>query len=1611
MNLTFDYYHNLQETELYLCNPDGRELFPLVGYDRTLTLRFNDLSELKFNCYATTTSSDGTVVAIDAYDYVQTRRLVFVTGIGWFVIKNVTEQDNGIVKYKEVSCESLQATFKDRGFYCEEKVYYFFNPSDPYDANYDPDNEASIPSVMGQLYQQLGIKQSLSQGLSDPVTPYSDWTITYINSALTGKGRNFKESTSYGYEWMVKDVEEAFEVVILFDFYYKTIHVMLPSEVTSMSSVIYTFSNFMKDVEIEEDAENIVTVMSCNGDNCDIRAVNPTGTNYICDFSYYMDSAGKWMSSSLKTKINQWIAAVNAAKSNYENKVLQLRTAYANLASVNSSAQEISKIYTDLAAAVARKSVAISENSASTLYGIVWAETVNIGERSADPTSSVYSTDLAASKQITAYKDMPTFNENTRTWSCSGASHTGTLNECYAYVDGNNNQYLYFIDSSNNTSYCKLEGKATINPTTYATEYSCKGFKRYIDLNIANVWTSRYDSKRQALQSSKASYEATIASLQSQLESISSSLNILNYFSSSPTLLKELMCYWIEGEYTNDNIAVLEDTTQAEAIDLANELRDSGAIELAKVCQPKLQFSLSSVDCTKQYEFRDQMAALELGKIITVEKEEGLWYYPALLEIEYDLDHTDTFSLKFANALRLDDWGYTYGDLISSASSTSRQVAANWQNMMAYSKDREVLSSLIKEPLSSTLRAAFANAVNQEFTIDETGILGRKFANSSNNSFVNEQMRIINNVILFTDDNWDTAKTALGKIYYTDSNNNLVTAYGLIGETIIGSLIMSEKMKIVNSDNTITLDSQGITIRKTVDGTTTETFRATPQGDLTIRGNIAGGSININSNFLVDSSGNVTIKRGSININNNFIVDSSGNVELNGNITWGTGASPTQILYATTALTAPTSGTSWSSYPATGTGWHRTYTSGDKYGTYTYDGGASWTTAFQINGETVNVMYLYYRSSSSTAPSTPSYTGGTLPTGWKLVPQTLSASNPYNYVSQCTVTNGVYGSWSSPALWATFSVDGDDGDTIKVAYLFYRSSSSSAPSAPSYTGDALPSGWSETPLALTSTYKYVYISECTVTNGTYGTWSTPTLWAKYGAVIQVKYLYYRNTTSTAPSAPSYSGGTLPTGWSDTPYSVSNTYQYVFVSQCTITDGSYGTWSTPTLWAKYGKNGTDGNDGNDGDTIYTVFMYYRKDSSSAPSTPSYSGSGSIPSGWSFTPYSVSTSYHYVFVSQCTITNGVWGTWSAPTCWAKYGDNGSDASVTDINVFNALTSNGTMYGCFTAQNSKLYINAAYIKSGQVDADLVLAGEVSASNIVATGGSIGGLTITGKLYFGGDSTYYISANYNDQNYYLFLPGLKIDVASGAVFSGTLSAATGSFSGDISAATGTFSGGISGELKDGIKVGTNGSCTLNSYNSGHGNTGFTLAYDSGTYLRMGQQSQGNEVWLYSSRYLTLQGGTSNSGEILLRSPYIVIGNQNSTDTTTEGRLYGNWYLNGGTTAVTSDANLKNTIADLSDAYSSMFDHLRPVTFKYNNGTSDRLHIGFIAQEVYSAMEEAQLPSQAFGGYVRHVEEDESIVYYLRYEEFIALNTREIQKLKARVARLEGLLGGSENE
>jgi hypothetical protein len=103
-----------------------------------------------------------------------------------------------------------------------------------------------------------------------------------------------------------------------------------------------------------------------------------------------------------------------------------------------------------------------------------------------------------------------------------------------------------------------------------------------------------------------------------------------------------------------------------------------------------------------------------------------------------------------------------------------------------------------------------------------------------------------------------------------------------------------------------------------------------------------------------------------------------------------------------------------------------------------------------------------------------------------------------------------------------------------------------------------------------------------------------------------------------------------------------------------------------------------------------------------------------------------------------------------------------------------------------------------------------------------------------------------------------------------------------------------------------------------------------------------------------------------------------------------------------TSDRNAKNSIEDLPEKYMAVLENVRARRFKMNDGTSDRYHAGFIAQEVEEAMKIAGVDSTEFAGFVKAVDHDGNDIYMLRYDEFVALNTRQIQLLKARVAELE---------
>lgn len=133
-----------------------------------------------------------------------------------------------------------------------------------------------------------------------------------------------------------------------------------------------------------------------------------------------------------------------------------------------------------------------------------------------------------------------------------------------------------------------------------------------------------------------------------------------------------------------------------------------------------------------------------------------------------------------------------------------------------------------------------------------------------------------------------------------------------------------------------------------------------------------------------------------------------------------------------------------------------------------------------------------------------------------------------------------------------------------------------------------------------------------------------------------------------------------------------------------------------------------------------------------------------------------------------------------------------------------------------------------------------------------------------------------------------------------------------------------------------------------------------------------------------------------------------------------------------TSDRNQKHNEMELDgEQATALIMCARPVTYKYNNGTSGRTHWGLIAQDVEALLYALGIDTTDFAGFVKSPKEqvDERTgelspvldkdgnpiyEYGLRYEEFVApliktvqIQQRRIDSLEERIRKLEDMIGG----
>lgn len=118
-------------------------------------------------------------------------------------------------------------------------------------------------------------------------------------------------------------------------------------------------------------------------------------------------------------------------------------------------------------------------------------------------------------------------------------------------------------------------------------------------------------------------------------------------------------------------------------------------------------------------------------------------------------------------------------------------------------------------------------------------------------------------------------------------------------------------------------------------------------------------------------------------------------------------------------------------------------------------------------------------------------------------------------------------------------------------------------------------------------------------------------------------------------------------------------------------------------------------------------------------------------------------------------------------------------------------------------------------------------------------------------------------------------------------------------------------------------------------------------------------------------------------------------------GNMWKQLYATSGS-IYTSARMRKYDITGLTDNFDIFFDRLRPVSFRMKKEDDKRKHNGFVLDEVAEALAIAEIPKDDFAGYEEFKSGDELGDGGLRYSEFIAINTDQIQKAKKRISELE---------
>lgn len=386
---------------------------------------------------------------------------------------------------------------------------------------------------------------------------------------------------------------------------------------------------------------------------------------------------------------------------------------------------------------------------------------------------------------------------------------------------------------------------------------------------------------------------------------IQSDLDLEAYLGNSLWLV--FSSYRREDTYQNDNY-ISEGLNTVELFDKAEELFKVASEEIIKAS--KLQLSLTGTfkNLLAMEEFEPVWDKFKLGNWIRVEVDDDL-YKLRLISVDNNYEDPSNTTITFSDVTKTRNGVTDVKSILDKATSVASSYSSTIQQASQGKDANDVLTDFRTDGLNSALYK-IKNADTQDVVFDEHGITCRSYDDTIQD-YLPEQLKIVNNVLAFTDDNWATVKSALGKMNYTIDGVS-GEGYGLNSQFVLTGLIQGGDIYSSNYSSTvgalagthINLNTGNFTFaggKLKYDGTTLNidgTINATT-------GNIGGWNLTSNSIYRGNANwGNVSGMYFGVNglsISNVFKVNSAGQMSA-------TGATISGNITATT-LTATNNGT------------------------------------------------------------------------------------------------------------------------------------------------------------------------------------------------------------------------------------------------------------------------------------------------------------------------------------------------------------------------------------------------------------------------------------------------------------------------------------------------------------------------------------------------------------------------------------------------------------------------------------------------------------------------------------------------------------------------------